>query len=276
MSTDAFRADLLQRIATPYRLPPADRAIIHCSLNDFLPPVVYPGLAAVTPDDSLSLEFSRRVRSIYEDYTDLIEPNGTSECWLDVTGSTRLSGSAESLADRIRERVRNELGITVSVGVSWNKVFARLGGGMKKPDATTMITRENFHDRVWPLPIEALLPDGRGTSTKLRGIGIDTVGRLARSEPAFLRGFLGKCGEPLWYFANGHDAAPIEPVRIEMLVKEVGNSTPPPREPVSIDGIHRRFGHYPVQLPLVLRSRVLNGNPGEENLFYPYARYSTT
>ena len=192
-----------------------------------------PTLVLVKPDFTKYLEFSRLTRAVYEDYTDQIEPYGIDECWLDVSGSVRLLGSAESLAERIRERVRTELGVTVSVGVSYNKVFAKLGSDMKKPDATTVITRENFREKVWPLPVEELLFVGHSTSAKLHGIGIDTIGRLARLEPAFLRGFLGKWGEYLWYFANGHDAAPVERAGVEMPIKSVGNSMTTPRDIVT-------------------------------------------
>jgi len=192
-----------------------------------------PTLVLVKPDFTKYLEFSRLARSVYEDYTDKIEPYGIDECWLDVSGSVRLLGGAEALADRIRERIRTELGVTVSVGVSWNKVFAKLGSDLKKPDATTAITRENFHELVWPLPVEELLFVGRSTSAKLHGIGIDTIGRLARLEPAFLRGFLGKWGEYLWFFANGYDAAPVERAGVEVPVKGVGNSMTTPRDIVT-------------------------------------------
>jgi len=150
-----------------------------------------PGLTVVPPNFPLYLRFSRLARKIYADYTDQIEPFGIDEAWLDVTGS-HILGNGVQIADEIRERMKFELGVTVSVGVSWNKIFAKLGSDLKKPDATTAITRENYTRVAWPLPAEDLLYVGRATQRKLYKHGIYTIGDIAGAEPQYLRSFLGK------------------------------------------------------------------------------------
>ncbi|MBO5917332.1 MAG: DNA polymerase IV, partial [Oscillospiraceae bacterium] len=125
-------------------------------------------------------EFSRRVNAIYEEFTDRVEPFGIDESWLDVTGKLHLfGGDAQALADRIRARVRTELGLTVSVGVSFNKVFAKLGSDYKKPDATTVIGREDVERMVFPLPVTDLLFVGRAAAQELARYGVHTIGQLA-------------------------------------------------------------------------------------------------
>lgn len=191
-----------------------------------------PDLVIVPPDFPRYLEFSRMVREIYAEYTDRIEPYGIDECWLDLSDRADLRRNAPAFADRLRERVREELGVTLSIGVSWNKVFAKLGSDMKKPDATTVIRPEDFRETVWPLPVDELLFVGRSTGARLRNIGVGTIGRLARLQPDFIRGFLGKWGEYLWMFANGFDASPVERAGAEVPVKGVGNSMTTPRDVV--------------------------------------------
>ena len=125
-------------------------------------------LLIVTPHFDRYLRFSRMAREIYADYTDLVEPFGLDEVWCDVTGTQKLrERGMEALANEIRERVKFELGITVSVGASWNKIFAKLGSDYKKPDAVTVFTPENYRDKVWPLPASDLLGVGRATERKL-------------------------------------------------------------------------------------------------------------
>ena len=184
-----------------------------------------PGLVCVPPDYKKYLRFSRLARQIYSDFTDRIESFGIDECWLDLTNSTQLFGSGAEVADTIRRRLREELGITGSVGVSFNKIFAKLGSDMKKPDATTIITPENFLDVVWPLPVEELLYVGRSTKTKLNNRAIFTIGDLARRDVKLLKLSLGVWGETLHDFANGLDQAPVALAGEESFVKSVGNST---------------------------------------------------
>ena len=175
-------------------------------------------------------EMSARVNALYEQYTDLVEPFGIDESWLDVTGSIHLfGGDPEALANTIRERVRNELGITISVGVSFNKVFAKLGSDYKKPDATTLITRENFRKIVWPLPVTDLLYVGHAAQNVFRRYRIRTIGDLANFDRDALCALLGKNGGQLHDFANGLDNAPVAPAGQYTPPKSVGNGTTFPR-----------------------------------------------
>jgi DNA polymerase-4 len=184
-----------------------------------------PGLITVPADFRKYLRFSRSARAIYADYTDQIEAFGIDECWLDVTGSLKLFGSGPVIADTIRQRFKEELGLTASIGVSYNKIFAKLGSDMKKPDATTTITEDNYRDKVWPLPVSELLYVGRSTRQKLQNRAIRTIGDLARADTKNLKLMLGVWGETLWSFANGFDSAPIRLTGEESLIKSVGNST---------------------------------------------------
>lgn len=196
-----------------------------------------PGLVCLPARYDRYLSFSRRAREIYTSYTDQVEPFGLDECWLDVTGSTALFGDGPAIADDIRARVRRELGLTVSVGVSFNKVFAKLGSDMKKPDATTVITRENFRETTWDLPVSDLLYVGPATTRKLARFGIDTIGALARADVELLRWLLGKNGVMLHSFANGMDRSGVRPYYLSAPVKSVGNSTTAPRDLVSLDDV---------------------------------------
>ena len=196
-----------------------------------------PGLVLITADFRKYLRFSRLARAIYEDYTDQIESFGIDECWLDVTGSTKLLGDGPAIADAIRKRLREELGITASAGVSWNKIFAKLGSDMKKPDATTVITPENYRQTVWPLPVGDLLYVGRSTRNKLYNRAVFTIGNLANRDVHSLRLQLGVWGETLHCFANGLDSAPVRQVGEESVIKSVGNSTTCVRDLKNLDDV---------------------------------------
>ena len=176
------------------------------------------------------IKVSRAARAIYSDYTNLIESFGIDECWIDVTDSEYLFGGGERIADEIRGRIKRELGVTVSVGVSFNKVFAKLGSDMKKPDATTVISRENFKNTVWVLPAEDLLFVGRATKRRLNTLGIYTIGDLATADSELLLRFMGKNGIMLQNFALGRDNAPVLRNEAAYPVKSVGNSTTAPRD----------------------------------------------
>lgn len=190
-----------------------------------------PELHIVPPHFDRYLRFSRMAREIYADYTDLVEPFGLDEVWCDVTGTQKLrERGLEALANEIRERVKFELGITVSVGASWNKIFAKLGSDYKKPDAVTVFTPENYRDKVWPLPAADLLGVGRATERKLASRGIRTIGDIAAAPPSMLRGFLGKWGLILHDFATGCDSSPVARVGDEAVIKSIGNSTTTPRD----------------------------------------------
>ena len=190
-----------------------------------------PELHIVPPHFDRYLRFSRMAREIYADYTDLVEPFGLDEVWCDVTGTQKLrERGMEALANEIRERVKFELGITVSVGASWNKIFAKLGSDYKKPDAVTVFTPENYRDKVWSLPASDLLGVGRATERKLASRGIHTIGDIAAAPPSMLRGILGKWGLILHDFATGYDTSPVARAGDEAVIKSIGNSTTTPRD----------------------------------------------
>ena len=191
---------------------------------------ICPNIICVIANFDEYLDYSRRVRKIYEDYTDRIEPFGIDEAWLDVTESKALFGSGQDIADTIRERIKKEIGITASVGVSYNKIFAKLGSDMKKPDATTIITQENFKSKIWPLPVQALLYVGKATTKKVNKLGIETIGDLANSSVEYLVERLGVWGKYLWEFANGLDNSPVKKLGQHSIIKSVGNSMTAPKD----------------------------------------------
>ncbi len=189
-----------------------------------------PGLIVLPPHYDQYVRYSRLVRRIYEQYTDLIEPFGIDECWLDVTGSTKLFGPGERIAEQIRQTVKAKTGLTISVGVSFNKIFAKLGSDYKKPDAVTVFRREDMERLIWPLPAQEMLGVGASTLRSLHRIGIFTIGELAKTDPHMLRLVLGKGGETLWRFANGLDLSPVSLSGEEPVPKSVGRSTTTPQD----------------------------------------------
>lgn len=193
-----------------------------------------PGIIILPPNYPLYLRYSRMAYAIYADYTDRIEPFGLDEAWLDVTGSERAFGSAEKIAEEIRGRIRNELGITASAGVSYNKVFAKLGSDRKKPDAQTVITPENYQEIVWPLPVEELLGVGRATKRKLNLKNVMSIGDLAHYPIAYLRPSLGVWADALQMFAMGQDMTPVSMMGEQSPIKSIGNSTTAPRDLVNM------------------------------------------
>ena len=189
-----------------------------------------PELITVPPHYEEYLKHSKAARKIYSDYTDKIEPFGIDECWIDITGYWRNGKQADGkvIADEIRERVKSELGITVSIGVSYNKIFAKLGSDIKKPDATTVIASQGkdcFKDKVFPLDVGELLYVGKATKKKLNQRGIFTIGELAQTPISKLQSWLGKWGQYLWVYANGLDISPVETDGNKPLVKSVSNGT---------------------------------------------------
>lgn len=168
-------------------------------------------------------EQSRAVREIYGRFTDLVEPFGIDECWLDVTHS-KTFGTGEEIAEKIRRAVKEEMGLTVSVGVSFNKVFAKLASDLKKPDAVTVVSRENYREKIWPLPVSQLLFVGKASAQKLKDLGITTIGGLAAADRKMLSSLLGKWGETLSVYARGEDDAPVRGENDRETLKSVGNS----------------------------------------------------
>lgn len=189
-----------------------------------------PDLIFVPPRMDLYLRFSRMAREIYLEYTDQVENFGCDEAWLSVEKSRGIKGDGMTIAKEISDRIKTELGITVSIGVSWNKIFAKLGSDYKKPDAITLISRENYKRIVWPLPASDLLYVGRSTSRKLSSVGIRTIGDLANADPSHLHSLLGKMGYVLHGFANGLDDSPVTTDGYHAPIKSIGNSTTAPRD----------------------------------------------
>ena len=182
-----------------------------------------PDLIMVPPQYDEYLKYSRLAHEIYYRYTDLVEPFGMDECWLDVTDSRYQCGDGVEIAEAIRTACREELGLTVSIGVSFNKIFAKLGSDMKKPDATTVITEEDFREKVWPLAASEMIYVGRATEAKLAAYGIRTIGELAATSPMLLQNWFGVNGLALWRYANGYDQSRVMHRDFVSPVKSVGH-----------------------------------------------------
>ena len=199
--------------------------------------------------------YSRLVNAIYQEYTDLVEPFGIDESFLDVTGTLHLfGGDPVALADRIRARMRSELGLTISVGISFNKVFAKLGSDYKKPDATTMITRENYRSIVWPLPVTDLLYVGRAAAASLHKFGVRTIGDLARFDREGLYALLGRSGSQLHDYANGLEHSPVALAGETPPPKSVGNGLTFPRNLEGWDEIRAGIAMLSDQVAARLRA----------------------
>ena len=185
-----------------------------------------PGLILLPPHHRLYAEYSKKINAVYGEYTDLVEPFGIDESWLDVTNSLHLfGGDARALADTLRGRIKREFGLTISVGVSFNKVFAKLGSDYKKPDATTVIARDNWRDIVFPLPVGDLLFVGRSAQELLGRYGVRTIGELSKCSEEMLETLMGKMGSQLYRYANGLDDSPVRGAADREPIKSVGNST---------------------------------------------------
>lgn len=182
-----------------------------------------PDLIMVKPQYEQYLKYSELARNIYQRYTDQVEPYGMYECWLDVGGSRSVCGSGMEIAENIRQTVKEELGLTVSIGVSFNKIFAKLGSDMKKPDAITEIRKDEFKEKIWSLPASDLLFVGRATTAKLEKYGITTIGGIANADPQFLKRLLGVNGLALWRSAAGLDDSPVMHKDFVSPIKSVGH-----------------------------------------------------
>ena len=198
-------------------------------------------LIIIEPHYEEYMKYSEKAHEIYRRYTDLIEPFGLDECWLDVTSSLSLFGSGAVIAESIRETVKFELGLTVSIGVSFNKIFAKLGSDLKKPDAVTCIEKANFREKIWPLPASDLLGVGRATTKKFESCGIITIGDLAKTDVDFLRRRFGKCGEQLWVYANGLDSSRVKHDSYLREIKSIGHGITCVSDLVSTDEVWKVF-----------------------------------
>jgi len=197
-----------------------------------------PNLTLVAPHHNEYYKYSRLVNKIYERFTDCVEPFGIDESWLDITGTMHLfGGDGKTVADAIRRTVKEELGLTVSVGVSFNKIYAKLGSDYKKPDATTVISRGNYREIVYPLPVTALLYVGKAAAATLKLLGVRTIGDLAAADRTLLAQRLGKMGEMIHDYAAGLDDSPVKSAYEEREVKSVGNGMTFRRNLLGLDDI---------------------------------------
>ena len=183
-----------------------------------------PQLTLVVPHHDLYEQISDQINEIYGQYTDLVEPFSIDESWLDVTGTLHTFGSGERIANELRRRIREEIGITISVGVSFNKIFAKLGSDYKKPDATTCITRDNYQTILWPLPARDMMFVGSTTAERLARMGIATIGDIAHAGRDQLRLILGRSGETIWEYAAGEDCSLVRRADESDQPKSIGNS----------------------------------------------------
>ena len=183
-----------------------------------------PQLTLVVPHHDLYEQISDQINLIYGQYTDLVEPFSIDESWLDVTGTQHKFGTGEQIASELRHRIREEIGITISVGVSFNKIFAKLGSDYKKPDATTCITRENYRSILWPLPARDMMFVGSTTAERLSHMGIQTIGDIASAGREQLKLILGRSGETIWAYAAGEDGSRVRSVDETEQPKSIGNS----------------------------------------------------
>lgn len=182
-----------------------------------------PELIMVAPRFHEYVKYSRAVREIYSRFSKKIEPYGMDECWIDISPICSNFQQGEEIANQIRELTKSELGLSVSIGVSFNKIFAKLGSDLKKPDAVTVITEENFRKKIWPLPASELLFVGRSTTQKLQAVNVHTIGQLANTDPGQLRKLLGINGVQLWTFANGKDTGEVMELDFKSQIKSVGH-----------------------------------------------------
>ena len=185
----------------------------------------------------LYLKISKMVKDIYREYSDRVESFGIDEAWIDISHLASNSDEAVKIANNIRCRIIEELGLTVSIGVSFNKVFAKLGSDLEKPNATVLIDKDNYRSKVWPLGVGELLYVGRATLNKFEKAGIFTIGDLATADIKYLRLILGKVGEDLWRFANGLDNSEVSSIYSEEKIKSFGNSTTCPVDLIDNDQV---------------------------------------
>ena len=203
--------------------------------------------------------YSRKLREMYSEYTDKVEPFGLDECWLDMTDAVSDYSEAEEVALEIRNRVKSEFKLTCSVGISFNKVFAKLGSDYKKPDATTVFSDTDWQDKIWPMPVADLLFVGKHTAEKLSKINIKTIGDLAKADGGYINRYLGKAGVMLWEYANGLDDAPVAVSGYKRIPKSVGNSTTTAEDMTSDRQIERTLHMLSESVAERLRKHNLKG-----------------
>lgn len=207
-----------------------------------------PGLVAVKPHYDEYFKFSKLAHKIYYSYTNQVEPFGLDECWLDVTGSEKLFGSGETIAHEIKECIKKELGITVSIGVSYNKIFAKLGSDLKKPDAVTVIKKDDFKEIVWPLSTDAIIGIGSKTKKKLMYMNINTLGELAKTDVNLLKRKLGIRGLYLWQYANGYDTSEVCDYHHRDRIKSISRGVTTKADLNSYDEVKKIFEELAIEV----------------------------
>ena len=219
-----------------------------------------PQLCIIPPNYEEYVYYSEKVKEIYQAYSDKVESFGLDEAWIDVSESTKLFGSGYEIATEIQKRVKDELGLSVSIGISYNKVFAKMGSDMKKNMGLVEITRTNFRDMLWPLPIEHLFYVGKATAKKLRQYSIVTIGELAQLPRVWLKEHFGKMGELVWWFANGQDISEVAFHNQKEEVKSIGNGITTPRDLCTFEEAKIVFYVLAESVASRLREQGLQGN----------------
>lgn len=238
-------------------------------------------LTCVGANFSDYLNISYQVKDIYRTYSDKVESFGIDEAWIDISKIARTFAEAEEVAHMIRRAVLSQIGISVSIGVSFNKVFAKLGSDLKKPNAVTVITPQDYQEKVWCLPVQALLYVGRATNKTLNRAGIFTVGDLAKCELAYLKKVFGKNGVMLYQYANGLENSDVKAGRDQE--KSIGNSTTCPHDLrteeevkavlyVLAENVVRRMrkkNWWCEEIALYVKDATLTSFERQKKLFYP-------
>ena len=229
-----------------------------------------PDLILIPPHHEKYREYSLKINEIYCRFTDMVEPFSIDESWLDVTASRQLFGSGVEIADQIRETVKRELGLTLSAGVSFNKIFAKMGSDYKKPDATTEISRENYKEILWPMAVEEMFFVGKATAARLRQMGIRTIGDLAWADEALLIAALGKQGKQIREYARGEEQTPVSRYEDANQIKSVGNGMTFRRNLVGIDDCKVAITALSDKVATRLRKYALKGNGVKVDIKDPY------
>ena len=210
-----------------------------------------------TPHFDEYAKYSKLARNLYREYTDLVEPMGLDECWLDVTASIKLFGNPTKIGNEIRKKIREKFNLTISVGVSFNKTFAKLGSDLKKPDATTVITKDNFKEVVWPLPVSDLFGVGRKTNEKLKQQFIYTIGDLANTKRERLKSLFGKNGIYLYEAANGLETEEVQKYDELDEVKSISHGITTVKDLTNDDEVWKVMFELAQEIALKLRSKKL-------------------
>ena len=196
-----------------------------------------PDLRIVQPDYPLYVECSRHFVAILKEFSPCVQQYSIDEAWVDMTGTERLWGPPRLAAEKMRQRINEELGFTVNIGISSNKLLAKMAGDFEKPNKIYTLFPEEMGEKFWPLPVRDLFLVGAATERKLKLLGICTIGDLAKADPVLLKRRLGKHGETIWHFANGRNAEAVTPEPAE--AKGYGNSVTTPQDVVNHEQAHQ-------------------------------------